>query len=92
MVGRVLTSNGITSHAGGVYSLIGAVDLSEQERHALLQLCQEQLDAFRRVLQNYGHREEGCLFCELQTSKRVLLRNELAFCIADAYPVTEGHS
>ena len=36
MVGRVLTSNGITSHAQGVYSLIGAVDLSEQERHALL--------------------------------------------------------
>ena len=35
MVGRVLTSNGITSHAGGIYSLIGAVDLSEQERHAL---------------------------------------------------------
>ena len=177
MVGRVLTSNGITSHAGGIYSLIGAVDLSEQERHALRQLCQEKLDAFRKrrgdevfahrsrhrtpisgsiryrvftrakgrceccgahehqaalevdhiipknlggsddisnfqalcfrcnagkrdsdstdfrgVLQSYGHREEGCLFCELQTSTRVLLRNELAVCIADAYPVTEGHS
>ena len=38
MVERVLTSNGITSHAGGVYSLIGADDLSEIERDALLQL------------------------------------------------------
>ena len=47
MVGRVLTSNGITSHAGGVYSLIGADDLSERERNALLQLCREKLDAFR---------------------------------------------
>jgi len=177
MVGRVLTSNGITTHAGGVYSLIGADDLSDQERDALLQLCREKLDAFRLkrgdevfahrsrhrtaisgsiryrvftrakgrceccgahehqaalevdhiipknqggsddisnfqalcfrcnagkrdsdstdfrgVLQSYGHRQEGCLFCDLQTSDRVLLRNELAVCIADAYPVTEGHS
>ncbi|EAQ69083.1 HIT family protein [Synechococcus sp. RS9917] len=177
MVGRVMTSNGITSHAGGVYSLIGVDDLSEIERDALLQLCREKLDAFRLkrgdevfahrsrhrtaisgsiryrvftrakgrceccgahehqaalevdhiipknhggsddisnfqalcfrcnagkrdsdstdfrgVLQSYGHRQEGCLFCELQTSDRVLLRNELAVCIADAYPVTEGHS
>ena len=38
MVGRVLTSNGITSHAGDAYSLIGADDLSDQERDALLQL------------------------------------------------------
>ena len=38
MVDRVLTSNGITSHAGGVYSLIGADDLSEIERDATLQL------------------------------------------------------
>ena len=177
MVGRVLTSNGITSHAGGVYSLIGSDDLSEIERDALLQLCREKLDAFRLkrgdevfahrsrhrtaisgsiryrvftrakgrceccgahehqaalevdhiipknhggsddisnfqalcfrcnagkrdsdstdfrgVLQSYGHRQEGCLFCDLQSSDRVLLRNELAVCIADAYPVTEGHS
>jgi diadenosine tetraphosphate (Ap4A) HIT family hydrolase/5-methylcytosine-specific restriction endonuclease McrA len=177
MVGRVLTSNGITSHAGGTYSLIGADDLSDQERDALLQLCREKLDAFRLkrgddvfahrsrhrtaisgsiryrvftrakgrceccgahehqaalevdhiipknlggsdditnfqalcfrcnagkrdsdstdfrgVLQSYGHRQEGCVFCDLQTSDRVLIRNELAVCIADAYPVSEGHS
>ena len=47
MVGRVLTSNGITSHAGGIYTLIGADDLSEIERDALLQLCWEKLDSFR---------------------------------------------
>ena len=45
MVGRVLTSNGITSHAGGVYTLIGADDLSEIERDALLQLCREKVDS-----------------------------------------------
>ena len=177
MVGRVLTSNGITAHQGGIYSLIGADDLSEIERDALLQLCRVKLDAFRLkrgdevfahrsrhrtaisgsiryrvftrakgrceccgahehqaalevdhiipknlggsddisnfqalcfrcnagkrdsdstdfrgVLQSYGYRQEGCLFCELQTSDRVLLRNALAVCIADAYPVTAGHS
>ena len=177
MVGRVLTSNGITAHQGGIYSLIGADDLSESERDALLRLCREKLDAFRvkrgdevfahrsrhrtaisgsiryrvftrakgrceccgahehqaalevdhiipknlggsddisnfqalcfrcnagkrdsdstdfrGVLQSYGYRQEGCLFCELQTSDRVLLRNALAVCIADAYPVTAGHS
>ena len=177
MVGRVLTSNGITSHAGGVYSLIGADDLSKIERDELLQLCREKLDAFRLkrgdevfahrsrhrtaisgsiryrvftrakgrceccgahehqaalevdhiipknhggsddisnfqalcfrcnagkrdsdstdfrgVLQSYGHRQEGCVFCDLQSSDRVLIRNELAVCIADAFPVTEGHS
>ena len=47
MVGRVLSSNGITSYDGGVYSLISADDLSEIERDALLQLCREKIDAFR---------------------------------------------
>ena len=47
MVGRVLTFNDITSHARGVYSLIGAADLSKIERDELLQLCREKLDAFR---------------------------------------------
>ena len=30
--------------------------------------------------------------CALESSGRVLLENELALCIADAYPVTPGHS
>ena len=41
---------------------------------------------------SYGHREAGCVFCALEGSGRVLLENELALCIADAYPVSEGHS
>jgi len=32
------------------------------------------------------------VFCALEGSGRVLLENKLALCIADAYPVSEGHS
>jgi len=32
------------------------------------------------------------VFCALEGSGRVLLENELALCIADADPVTLGHS
>jgi ATP adenylyltransferase len=45
---------------------------------------------FRGVQASYGQREEGCVFCALEGSGRVLLENELALCIADAYPVSEG--
>jgi len=47
---------------------------------------------FRGVVASYRHREEACVFCALEGSGRVLLENELAVCIADAYPVTPGHS
>jgi diadenosine tetraphosphate (Ap4A) HIT family hydrolase len=47
---------------------------------------------FRGLQASYGHREAGCVFCALEGSGRVLLENELALCIADAYPVSEGHS
>jgi ATP adenylyltransferase len=47
---------------------------------------------FRGMRVSYGHRESGCVFCALEGSGRVLLENELALCIADAYPVNEGHS
>ncbi|MFM9103844.1 MAG: HNH endonuclease, partial [Cyanobium sp.] len=36
--------------------------------------------------------QAGCVFCALKGSGRVLLENALAQCIADAYPVTPGHS
>jgi diadenosine tetraphosphate (Ap4A) HIT family hydrolase len=39
-----------------------------------------------------GRREAGCGFCALEASGRVLLENALALCIADADPVTPGHS
>ena len=32
------------------------------------------------------------MFCALEGSGRVLLENELALCIADAYPVAPGRS
>ena len=32
------------------------------------------------------------MFCALEGSGRELLENELALCIADAYPVSAGHS
>jgi ATP adenylyltransferase len=44
------------------------------------------------VQASYGDREAGCVFCALEGSARVLLENELALCIADAYPVSEGDS
>jgi diadenosine tetraphosphate (Ap4A) HIT family hydrolase len=39
-----------------------------------------------------GKREADCGFCALEGSGRALLENELALCIADADPVTPGHS
>ncbi|MCT0202896.1 HIT domain-containing protein [Synechococcus sp. CS-603] len=47
---------------------------------------------FRGLLASYQIRQEGCVFCALEGSGRVLLESELALCIADAYPVSEGHS
>ena len=37
-------------------------------------------------------REASCVFCALEASGRVLLENERALCIADAYPVSPGHN
>jgi ATP adenylyltransferase len=177
MVGRVLTGNGITSYGDGLYTLIGAEELSDSERDALLLLCRQRLDGlreqrgeevfahrsrnrspisgsvkyrvltrargrceccgahehqralevdhiiprnqggsddinnlqalcfrcnagkrdtestvFRGVQASNGVRQEGYVFCALGGGGRVLLENELALCIADAYPVSEGHS
>jgi ATP adenylyltransferase len=47
---------------------------------------------FRGLQASYDQRQDGCVFCALEGSGRVLLENELALCIADAYPVSEGHS
>ena len=47
---------------------------------------------FRGVQSSYGHRVAGCVFCALEGSGRVLLENELALCIAEAYPLSKGHS
>ena len=47
---------------------------------------------FRGLQASYARRQDSCVFCALESSGRVLLENELALCIADAYPVTPGHS
>jgi ATP adenylyltransferase len=46
---------------------------------------------FRAVRASYAHRGEDCLFCAIPTD-RILLENELAYAIADGFPVTAKHS
>ena len=47
---------------------------------------------FRGMRTSYGQREAGCAFCALEGSGRELLENEMALCIADAFPVSEGRN
>ena len=49
-------------------------------------------DDLSNLQASYALREADCVFCALEGGGRVLLENELALCIADAYPVTPGHS
>lgn len=46
---------------------------------------------FREVRLAYMHREDGCPFCELP-STRVVAENELALAFRDGFPVTEHHT
>jgi ATP adenylyltransferase len=46
---------------------------------------------FRGLKESYGHREDGCLFCEID-KKRVVVENELAYAIRDGFPVTDSHT
>lgn len=71
----------------------GSNDLSNLQ--ALCSLCNAQkLDRdrtdFRAAHEAYERRDPSCLFCTL-TPDRILLQNELAFAISDAFPVTPGH-
>lgn len=47
---------------------------------------------FRGIPGNDCQREAGCIFSALGGGVRVLLENKLDLCIADAEPVTAGHS
>ena len=51
MVGRVLIGNGITRYGAGLTTLLGAEELSDSERDALLQLCRQWLDHLLLVIQ-----------------------------------------
>ncbi|MFP1631951.1 HIT domain-containing protein [Zhengella sp. ZM62] len=46
---------------------------------------------FRGVAESYGHREEGCIFCEVPAD-RVIAENELCYAIRDGFPVTPLHT
>lgn len=49
---------------------------------------------FRKLKTMFDHREQNCLFCDIQTkdTKRVIAENNLAYAIRDGFPVTEGHT
>lgn len=49
---------------------------------------------FRGLNVQYQHREEGCLFCQIQTiePQRIIDENNLAYAIRDEFPVTEFHT
>ena len=49
---------------------------------------------FRVFKSLYEHREEKCLFCDIQTNdrKRIIAENNLAYAVRDGFAVTEGHT
>jgi diadenosine tetraphosphate (Ap4A) HIT family hydrolase len=49
---------------------------------------------FRLFKTLYEHREENCLFCDIQSidRKRIIAENNLAYAIRDGFPVTDGHT
>jgi ATP adenylyltransferase len=62
MVGRVLTKNrGITTKEGDTYQLVGESDLSEEQRHELMRICDESIDAYQQARGEaiWSHRRRG---------------------------------
>ncbi len=49
---------------------------------------------FRQFKSLYEHRDEKCLFCDLQVNdrSRIVDENNLAYAIRDGFPVTAGHT
>ena len=78
-------------------SIGGADDIANYQ--ALCYTCNAQKNNkddtdFRGLNSIYDHRQDECVFCELQATdrKRIVSENTLAFCIRDGFPVTEGHT
>ncbi len=46
---------------------------------------------FRKVVESYQCREDGCVFCNVPT-ENVIVQNELCFAVKDKFPVTDGHT
>lgn len=49
---------------------------------------------FRLFKTLYEHREDQCLFCDIQSvdTKRIIAENNLAYAIRDGFAVTKGHT
>ncbi len=49
---------------------------------------------FRLFKSLYENREDGCLFCEIQSkdTNRIIAENNLSYAILDGFAVTEGHT
>ena len=47
MVGRVLVNNGVVNRTGKDYELLGFSNYSEKDRSALIELCNQKIDAFK---------------------------------------------
>lgn len=78
-------------------SLGGKDDLSNFQ--ALCYTCNAQKrntdnEDFRGLKSDYDHREENCLFCNIQTKERsrIVEENALAYAIRDGYAVTDLHT
>ncbi len=78
-------------------SLGGANDITNYQ--ALCYVCntnkgnRDSTD-FRGQDITYEHRQENCLFCDVQTKdrERIVAENTLAYVIRDGFPVTQYHS
>ena len=46
---------------------------------------------FREIRESYNHRQDDCLFCNIENS-RIVTENELAYAIRDGFPVTDLHT
>lgn len=48
----------------------------------------------KEIESQYSHRQENCLFCDIQTKdrQRIIAENSLAYAIRDGFPVTEHHT
>jgi len=44
---------------------------------------------FAKMRESYNDRHNQCIFCD---DKKIVKENELAYCVADKFPVTKGHT